>query len=364
MSQRMRTGTIRVVAAVVCAIAATRASAQDAVVRGTVRGTDGRAVPEAEIVVGDSARARTDSLGAFTVGALPAGEIELLVRRFGFAPLSIPIRLTAGQRRTLAIELAPAPYALDPQIVTARRPGLFGQIVDEQGAPIVGADIMVVGSGRRVASARDGAFAIPELAGRSYMILARSPGHYAAQFSVQVPSDRGQELRLVLGTIGDDTRGLARRSAEGRFWADTVHMRDLDRRLRENVSTTLLSRVVLASQKDRELMQVLASDLRALTMLAPGGRGPTSMIPGATMPAATLPEPNLAALGGRKSGGWCYFLDGEPVTDQQLDYFTHMPASWIESIEIVPNDVTNTLNRRIDAPGVLCRRFIVVWSRR
>jgi hypothetical protein len=344
-------------------LAATPALAQDAVVRGTVRAPDGRPVREAEIVVDDSARARTDSLGAFTVGGLRAGEIELLVRRFGFAPLSIPIRLGAGQRRTLAIELAPAPYALDPQVVTARRPGLFGQVVDERGTPIAAAEIMVVGAGRRVTSAHDGAFSIPELAGRSYVVVARAPGHVAAQFSVDVPRDHGQELRIVLGAIGDDVRGGARRLAEGRFWADTVHLRDLDRRLRENVSTTLVSRAALATQRDRELAQLLATDVRALTMLAPSGRGPTSMVPEATTTPA-LPEPNLAAMRGTKSGGWCYFLDGEPVNDQQLDYYAHLPASWIESIEIVPNDVTNTLNRRISTPGVLCRRFIVVWTRR
>jgi len=108
---------------------------------------------------------------------------------------------------------------------------------------------------------------------------------------------------------------------------------------------------------------VLGSDLRAQTVLAPGERGSTSMV--TERPTApTLPEPNLAALRGTRPGGWCYVLDGEPVTDPRLAYFAHLPASWIESIEIVPNDVTNTLDRRVNAPGVLCRRFIVVWTRR
>ena len=64
--------------ATVAALAlAPRAGAQDASVRGTVRAADGRPVPLAEVLVGDSSRTRTDSAGAFFVAGLAAGETEL-----------------------------------------------------------------------------------------------------------------------------------------------------------------------------------------------------------------------------------------------------------------------------------------------
>lgn len=337
--------------------------AQDVVVRGTVRGPDRRPLAQAEVIVADTVRVRTDSVGAFTVSGLAAGTTELLVRRVGFAPLSIPLTLAAGQRRTLAIELAPLPYAIDPVIVSARRPGLYGLVVDEGGAPIAGAELMVVGAGRRVTSGKDGGFAMPELTGRTYMVLARAAGHFRAQFAVDVPADHGQEVRVTMGTIGDGVRGHARLAAAGLFWSDSAFMRDLDHRLRANVSTALMSRAELLKQRDRGLADVLADDVRTQTMLAPGSRGPTSIIP-----AGTSGKPSAGSegfpFGGQKSGGWCYFMDGEPVLAEMREYFFALPASSIESIEIVPNDVTNTLNHRITDPTVLCKRFIVVWPKR
>jgi hypothetical protein len=88
----------------------------DAVLAGTVLRTDGAPVPDAQVqVLGTAAAARTDAQGRFTVGRLPAGTLELEVRRLGFAVV----------RRAVARRLK---Y---PDFESRRRFSIDGKFLDE-----------------------------------------------------------------------------------------------------------------------------------------------------------------------------------------------------------------------------------------
>ena len=333
------------------------AHAQPAVVRGTVRDSAARPIGMAEVIVDDSLRARTDSAGRFALTNLPAGETELTVRRVGFAPLSIPLQLAVGRTRTLAIELAATPYQLRPVVVSTRRRGLFGTVVNAAGAPIDSAEVFVVGAGEVARTNEDGAFAISGLRASTYLVRVRREGHRAAQFSVALPPDAGREVRVRLDPLADDLQGGARRIASGFGTLDAVRLRDFDARMRIN-TPYVVSGDALARGGTRDIREVLLrGDLRPTDAAARGRAGDPSLAAAAApigMNAVDLP-PELF------DGGTCWFVEGTFSTDAPT-----IPAEWLESMEVMRRDPSQTLVRKLPSSVAEtdCRLFVVVWYRR
>ena len=79
-------------------IVAGSAAAQTGVLSGTVVGTAARTplVGATVTVVGSTLSAVTDSTGRFTIANVPAGDVELRVRRVEFYPLADRVRIAAG----------------------------------------------------------------------------------------------------------------------------------------------------------------------------------------------------------------------------------------------------------------------------
>lgn len=331
--------------------------AQDIVVRGVVRGPERIPVPFAELLVGDSTRAYSDSVGAFSMSGLRAGPVELIVRRVGFSPISIPLTLVAGQRRTLAIELAPLAYAIDPVLIRdVHRPAIFGQVVDADGNPIAGAEVRVAGTGRIDTTGSDGAFSFSGLTAGTHLVSARARGRYAARFTVVLPPDRGRELRLELGLVDSAvTRGAAD-VASGYFWRESVPLRDLDRRLRAN-REVLLPRAVLAREGSAAIRDVVARAPSLASSLDASARGVRSIDPRGTQSTQGNPLLNIDAT----DGGTCWFVDGLPPLSVVIAQ--NMPAEWVESVEIVRNETTGTLKTWLP-PLANCKRYVVVWTRK
>lgn len=82
---------------------------------GTVRGADGRPVPDAMVTMSGRAgagayRATTSSTGAFSIGLVQPGSYELRVEAFGYRPLvARPLTLTGGEERSVALTLTAEP---------------------------------------------------------------------------------------------------------------------------------------------------------------------------------------------------------------------------------------------------------------
>ncbi|HEX5635017.1 MAG TPA: TonB-dependent receptor plug domain-containing protein, partial [Gemmatimonadales bacterium] len=108
--------------AVLLAGVASAAAAQGATVRGrVVDAASATPVAEAEVLVGSVRRATTAEDGTFELRGLPAGTLELTVRRLGFAPAARRLALAAGETRALEVALVAAVTTLDPVVVTATR---------------------------------------------------------------------------------------------------------------------------------------------------------------------------------------------------------------------------------------------------
>ena len=88
---------------------------------GTVRGVGGQPLPDTELrVVGASAVAVSDTMGRFSLSALPAGTQMLAARRIGYEVLEIPVELRAGRLSRRDVQLTRV-VSLDSMRVVAIR---------------------------------------------------------------------------------------------------------------------------------------------------------------------------------------------------------------------------------------------------
>lgn len=125
--------------------------------RGVVRGSTGKPIAGARLVVGGSGREEpTNANGQYAMASLPEGSYTLEARAVGFQPLRVPVDLLAGAESTADLTLTALTPTVDTLRVRAdrtvpleefnrrRRLG-FGYFVDEeavkQKAPTYMADI-------------------------------------------------------------------------------------------------------------------------------------------------------------------------------------------------------------------------------
>ncbi len=90
-------------------------------VTGTARGPGGSGVVAAEVSLLDDLekRAYTDSVGAFELSNVPSGFHILRVRRLGFAPSEVPVRVTAGGVTPASVVMTAGASVLSRVTVTA-----------------------------------------------------------------------------------------------------------------------------------------------------------------------------------------------------------------------------------------------------
>ncbi len=127
--------------------------------------------------------------GTFTVSGLVAGPYDVTASHDGFSP------------KTATALPAPAKQSSGwPPLVLARGAAVSGVVHDDQGAPIVGAAVSVLGEGldpRQTTSDGSGAFRLEDLAkGRSLMLAANAPGFAFSSRSITPPADG---VTIVLG---------------------------------------------------------------------------------------------------------------------------------------------------------------------
>jgi TonB family protein len=116
-----------VVAGIACASApAALVGAQDTrpatgTVNGKVLDQSGRAVAGAELTIpGSSLRVETDETGEFRLKNVPAGDLQVRIRRLGFKPDTSIINVLAGQTAPLMIALVPLPILLNPVTILGK----------------------------------------------------------------------------------------------------------------------------------------------------------------------------------------------------------------------------------------------------
>ena len=94
-------------------------------VRGTVYDSLGGVVSHVQVAIeGSKANTLTDTNGAFRFPSVPAGDVVLHMRRLGYRPMSLSLRVVAGSEAALHLELAPVPGRL-PTVEIRRKAEAF-----------------------------------------------------------------------------------------------------------------------------------------------------------------------------------------------------------------------------------------------
>lgn len=127
----MRSRSLRspITIALVCVAVATAGgqtpptAARVARLTGRVADALGYSIPKAEILVTNTRlHAESGSDGRFELANLPAGPVEVIVRRLGFSPAKIALDLTIGEARDIRVLLSPVAMMMDSVEVTAPAP--------------------------------------------------------------------------------------------------------------------------------------------------------------------------------------------------------------------------------------------------
>jgi len=101
------------------------ADARVARLTGRVADAVGAAIVRAEVLVSRTTiHAETASDGRFELSGIPAGPVEVVVRRLGFSPATIALELSAGEQRDIRVLLSPVAMLMDSIAVTAEKPEL------------------------------------------------------------------------------------------------------------------------------------------------------------------------------------------------------------------------------------------------
>jgi hypothetical protein len=99
------------------------AEARVARVTGRVADAVGAAIVKAEILVSStSIHAESGTDGRFELAGVPAGPVELIVRRLGFSPAKIALDLSVGEQRDIRVLLSPVAMLMDSIAVTTTAP--------------------------------------------------------------------------------------------------------------------------------------------------------------------------------------------------------------------------------------------------
>lgn len=171
-------------------------------VSGIVRDTSGAGLGDAVIRILGSERA-TLSLadGRFLLDSIPAGMRQLTVSRVGYLPARADLLVPADSAVMVAIALVPDGRRLDPVIITGRfRNRLGGFVLDDQGRPVPGATVSLIGSERNATADSLGAFAFGEIPPGPYLLEARALGHERARYPVQMREDLDRTVTMRLRT--------------------------------------------------------------------------------------------------------------------------------------------------------------------
>ncbi len=267
----------------------------------------------------ESPKTTSGEEGRFAFAGLSAGFHDLIVEASGFAPTRIPrVEVAAGEARDLGEVL------LDPGVVVA------GRVVDREGAPIGGAEILVedrYANRRRPAteaapvavSGEDGGFEIPDRRhGERIDVLARRTGFgVATQLGIVVPPE--QRLRLELPPLGRisgrvlDAQGRPAEASVGGFVVQRVLTGALGAMMRSDE----IEPVATDAEGRFELTEVAAGEV---SLLARGPAGEHTEKGGLELaPGGVLEGLELRFEAGARVVGRVVDPDGRPAREALVD---------------------------------------------
>ncbi|NUQ13286.1 MAG: carboxypeptidase regulatory-like domain-containing protein [Gemmatimonadaceae bacterium] len=309
--------------------------------RGRVIDQNQRPVSFAQVeLVGGDRRVVADERGDFSIGAPAPGRYELRVRRIGYEPAHVAVRVPFDEP-SLTVTLVALPRLLDSVRIRERGPIVryTGVVLDDFDQPVVNARVIAAGaSDLGVRTDSSGHFRLAKAQKGTMVLRVRKPG-YAPYFgSLTLRSEREDTLRMRRLAQGLPEAVVM---AESGFGRDTFAYAEMDSRMRWNrVTGAFASREDLDRWADLDLCRALMRT-----------------------PAGAKMEMRERDCGGAA----CVLEDGLRPLIRPLDAYR---AAEVEAVEIHRRDQTGTLGSRIGlmcGRGVTSSRFtggIVVWMRR
>jgi hypothetical protein len=175
------------------------APAQGGQVEGVLR-SDSGPVAGSVTVVETGRRYPVADDGAYLIG-LPAGTWTLRGEATNHGSAEVEVTVSAGESvaRDVVLTLLPAG-------------DLSGTVTDTDGAPLVDAQIAVVGTAFTATTAADGSYRIAGIPEGRYVVTATAPGHQTARGEVEIVADQTATADLRLGAslglaLVDDSGG-------------------------------------------------------------------------------------------------------------------------------------------------------------
>ena len=305
------------------AVPAVESRAQSAgAIRGRVVDSTGRPVSFAQVELRPiDRRVVADQSGDFSIAGLTDGQYELRVRRIGYTPTTVQVRVP-GEQRSLSITLVPLPRVLDSVRIRERSSILryTGIVLDDLNEPVVGAEVIAAGAsdlGVRTDSAGHFRLAKPQ---KGMLVLRIRKFGYTPYFGSLTFSAEREDTIRVKRHPQDLPEAYIR--IESGFGRDTFAYVELDSRMRWKVpGSGVASREDLDRWGDMDLCQALMRTPAAASM--------------------ELRESHC-------SQPQCIIIDGlEPVI-RPLNTFL---AAAVEAVEFHRRDLTGTI---VSRKGVAC----------
>ena len=308
-------------------------------IRGRVRDENSRPVSFAQVQMspGDR-RVVADGNGEFVLGALQTGDYELTIRRIGYQPAHVKVRVPSDEG-WIPITMQSLPRVLDSVRIRERASTLryTGIVIDDLDQPVVDAEVIAAGaSDRGVRTDSEGHFRLLKPPKGTLVLRVRKFG-YAPYFgSLSLQAEREDTIRMKRHAT-DLPEAYIR--AESGFGRDTFAYVELDSRMRWKLSSGgVVSREDLDRFADLDLcLALMRTTLAGKMRLREDG--------------CSTPR--------------CVIIDGLQPLLRPLSAFI---ASEVEAFEYHAKDWTGTLASRMgDWCGRQTRRDVggvVIWLRR
>lgn len=156
-------------------------------------------------VVGTALGATTDSSGRYEISNLSPSDSIVRAERAGYAFQQFPVRIAGGATAEVNFQLKPRPgndVAAGPGKIT-------GRITDEKSKePVVGVNVIVVGTTRGAVSDVDGRYTILGVPLGSYAVRASLLGYEARTGSVNITRNETSKLDFIVSPQPEQLQGV------------------------------------------------------------------------------------------------------------------------------------------------------------
>jgi hypothetical protein len=323
-------------------------------ISGIVTDNTGAPLPDVNVtLLGETAAARTDSVGHFTLSDIPPGGHTTLFRHIGYRSVEYRWVARSGTGLQVAVAMTPAPRQLDRVVVeapsTSHRRGtssISGTVVDSVSAAVVGADVRLLGSGLSTITDSTGRFEFQMLAAGSYIVRARRRGLASGNYVMQIIDDDNRGVTLKLYAPPKKTSSRDAEAASGYGIAD-LGFDAFDRRERVSSGAIILGPGDLFRANRASLDFVLQQYRVAST----------------TARASARTDPR-----GSTDDGDCLLIDGKRAVYQPLHTFTSLEVQLVEVLRassFVDDFVISQMEALKGCRGDMNRHppYFVLWTR-